>query len=164
MKNLFHCGLSPEKTVAQLDLDNLRAQFPAPRGDAVFLDNADGSQVAKPVADRITEGRMAPATPLNPDRPEEVVIGATAPQSFDRPAQSLARRREPDDEAFVTDFNHEANIGPRSTLATPTGSSGRRSRIATLSTKWTGSSSGLKACADRRQHENLLTSNKGIFR
>ena len=121
----------------QLDMDHVRGQFPALRGDVVFLDNAGGSQVAKPVADRITdfmftanvqlgasygtsvaagkkvsEGRMALAMLLNADRREEVVMGATATQLFDQLAQSLVQHWEPDDEVIVSNFDHEANIGP----------------------------------------------------
>ena len=121
----------------QLDLDHVRGQFPALRDDTVLLDNAGGSQVARPVADRITEfmfstnvqlgasyetsaaagkkvaeGRAALATLLNADRPEEVVMGATATQLFDQLAQALVQHWEPGDEVVVTNFDHEANIGP----------------------------------------------------
>ena len=121
----------------QLDLDYVRRQFPALRDDAVLLDNAGGSQIAKPVFDRISEfmfsanvqlgatyatsaaagrkvaeGRSALATLLNADRAEEVVMGATATQLFDQLAQSLVQHWEPGDEVVVSNFDHEANIGP----------------------------------------------------
>lgn len=121
----------------QLDLDYVRRQFPALTDDVVLLDNAGGSQIAKPVFDRISEfmfsanvqlgatygtsiaaaqkvaeGRAALATLLNADRPEEVVMGATATQLFDQLAQSLAQHWEPGDEVVVSNFDHEANIGP----------------------------------------------------
>ena len=126
----------------RLNLKHVRGQFPALGGDAVFLDNAGGSQVAKPVADRIFDfmftanvqlgasrgtsvaagkkvavGRNALATMFNADRPEEVVTGATATQFFDQLARSLLRHWQPNDEDVVTDFDHEANIGRGSACA-----------------------------------------------
>ncbi|SDZ62203.1 cysteine desulfurase family protein, VC1184 subfamily [Jannaschia faecimaris] len=121
----------------KLDTDYVRRQFPALTDDVVFLDNAGGSQVAKPVFDRmnefmiganvqlgatygtsvaasrkVAEGRAALATLLNADRPEEVVMGATATQLFDQLAQSLVQHWVPGDEIVVSNFDHEANIGP----------------------------------------------------
>lgn len=123
--------------MAQLDLDYVRKQFPALKDDLVFLDNAGGSQVARPVAERINdflfssnvqlgasygasvaaaqkvaEGRAALATLLNADRPEEVVMGATASQLFEQLAQSLSQKWDKGDEVIVSNFDHEANIGP----------------------------------------------------
>lgn len=121
----------------QLDLEYVRRQFPALSDDIVLLDNAGGSQIAKPVVDRISEfmvsanvqlgatystsvtaarkvaeGREALATLLNADRAEEVVMGATATQLFDQLAQALVQHWEPGDEIIVSNFDHEANIGP----------------------------------------------------
>ncbi|KAA9008792.1 cysteine desulfurase-like protein [Histidinibacterium aquaticum] len=121
----------------KLDLEYVRRQFPALSEDEVLLDNAGGSQLAEPVFDRmreflfssnvqlgatygasveasrkVAEGRTALATLLNADRPEEVVMGATATQLFDQLAQSLAQKWEPGDEVVVSNFDHEANIGP----------------------------------------------------
>ena len=121
----------------ELDLNYVRHQFPALNDAEVLLDNAGGSQVAKPVfdrmsafmfstnvqlgatyrasvaaAERVAEGRAALATLLNADRPEEVVMGATATQLFDQLAQALVQHWQPGDEIVVTNFDHEANIGP----------------------------------------------------
>jgi len=121
----------------QLDLDYVRRQFPALTDDVVLLDNAGGSQIAKPVFERIgefmfssnvqrgatygmslaatqkvAEGRAALATLLNAERAEEVVMGATATQLFDQLAQALVQYWEPGDEIVVSNFDHEANIGP----------------------------------------------------
>lgn len=126
----------------QLNINHVRPHFPALRDDVVLLDNAGGSQVARHVADRITdfmfttnvqlgasyatsaaagckvaEGRAALATLLNAARPEEVVMGATATQLFDQLAQALVQHWEPGDEVIVTSFDHEANIGPWRRLA-----------------------------------------------
>ena len=131
-----------EVFMPRLDLDYVRQQFPALNDDVVMLDNAGGSQIAKPVFDRIAEfmfstnvqlgatygasvdaahrvheGRKALATLLNADHAEEVVMGATATQLFDQLAQSLVQHWEPGDEVIVSNFDHEANIGPWRRLA-----------------------------------------------
>ena len=123
--------------MSQLDLNYVRQQFPALSDEEVLLDNAGGSQIAKPVferirafmfstnvqlgatydasvsaAQRVAEGRAALATLLNADRPEEVVMGATASQLFDQLAQALVQHWQPGDEIIVSNFDHEANIGP----------------------------------------------------
>lgn len=38
-----------------LNLEQIRAEFPALAGDTVFLDNAGGSQVLRRVADRVCD-------------------------------------------------------------------------------------------------------------
>lgn len=123
--------------MSSIDLAFVRKQFPALREDTVLLDNAGGSQVVRPVADRITEflfdtyvqlgasyatsvaagarvheGRSALATLMNANRAEEIVMGATATQLFDQLARALVQTWSPGDEIIVTNFDHEANIGP----------------------------------------------------
>jgi cysteine desulfurase family protein (TIGR01976 family) len=123
--------------MTDLDMNFVKAQFPALAQGQVFLDNAGGSQVATPVARRLSdyllgpnvqlgasyaasamngamvhEGRAALATLLNAARPEEVVMGATTTQLFDQLARALVQTWAPGDEVIVTDFDHEANIGP----------------------------------------------------
>lgn len=115
----------------------LNDAFPALRGDQVFLDNAGGSQAARHVADRLTEyllgpnvqmgasyaasvaggkmvdrGRAALATFLNAARPEEIVMGATTTQLLGQLAQALSQDWVAGDEVIITNFDHEANIGP----------------------------------------------------
>ena len=126
----------------QLDTDFVTGNFPALGQGAVYLDNAGGSQVARQVADRLTqylftanvqlgasyaasaragamvhEGRQALATLFNAARAEEVVMGATTTQLFDQLARALVQTWEPGDEVIVTRFDHEANIGPWRKLA-----------------------------------------------
>lgn len=116
--------------------------FPALGRGQVFLDNAGGSQVAQQVGDRITQylfsanvqlgasyaasvkaadmvhqGRNALATLLNAERAEEVVMGATTTQLFEQLARALVQTWAPGDEVIVTNFDHEANIGPWKKLA-----------------------------------------------
>lgn len=123
--------------MTSIDQNFIRSNFPALKAGTVFFDNAGGSQVAVPVAERITqyllgenvqlgasyptsqkagaavaEGRAALALLMNADRPEEVVMGATATQLFDQLARGLVQTWQPGDEVIVTNFDHEANIGP----------------------------------------------------
>lgn len=125
-----------------LDTDFVQRNFPALGQGQVYLDNAGGSQVARQVAERLTdylftanvqlgasyaasvragemvqEGRQALATLFNASRPEEVVMGATTTQLFDQLARALVQTWEPGDEVIVTGFDHEANIGPWKKLA-----------------------------------------------
>jgi len=128
--------------MAKIDMKFVRSQFPALTDDAVLMDNAGGSQIARPVVDRMTdfmfstnvqlgasyatsvaaskrvaEGRAALQLMMNADRPEEIVMGATVTQLFDQLAQSLVQGWDEGDEIIVTNFDHEANIGPWRRLA-----------------------------------------------
>ncbi|MEM6895849.1 MAG: cysteine desulfurase-like protein [Pseudomonadota bacterium] len=125
-----------------LDQAFVRTQFPALGRGQVFLDNAGGSQIAKPVVERLTEflyganvqtgasyaasaragalvaeGRAALATLLNASRPEEVIMGATSTQLFDQLARALVQSWSPGDEVIVTNFDHQAHITPWARLA-----------------------------------------------
>lgn len=120
-----------------IDQSFVRRSFPSLSDSLAFLDNAGGSQVATSVADRINsyllgenvqlgasyeasqkagagvaEGRQALAMLMNAQRPEEIVMGATATQLFDQLARALVQKWQPGDEVIVTNFDHEANIGP----------------------------------------------------
>ncbi|MDT8855087.1 cysteine desulfurase-like protein [Paracoccaceae bacterium Fryx2] len=125
-----------------LNQDFIATMFPSLNKGAVFLDNAGGSQVARPVAQRVydylldanvqlgasyaasvaagakvDEGRRALALLMNAERPEEIVMGATSSQLFDQLARALVQHWQPGDEVIVTGFDHEANIGPWRKLA-----------------------------------------------
>lgn len=120
-----------------LDVEFVRAQFPALSGDWTFLDNAGGSQILGRVVDRISdyllttnvqlgasydvsqragqrlqEAQRRVAEFVNAERPEEVVMGPTSTMLL----QLLARAMEPQlargDEVIVTRADHESNIGP----------------------------------------------------
>ena len=121
----------------QIDQNFIHSNFPSLKSGTAFFDNAGGSQVAVPVAKRISDyllganvqlgasydasqqagaavaqGRAALAMLMNADRPEEVVMGATATQLFDQLARGLVQTWQKGDEVIVTNFDHEANIGP----------------------------------------------------
>ena len=120
-----------------IDLSFARHNFPSLCDDTVLLDNAGGSQVLRRVADRVHEyllsetvqlgasydassrssaavhqARTAIAELVNAARPEEIVMGATATQLFDQLARALVQKWQPGDEVIVSNFDHEANIGP----------------------------------------------------
>ena len=119
-----------------LDLDLIRAEFPALAGDTVFLDNAGGSQVLKRVADRVHEyllhhsvqlgasyaqsqiagekvlaARRAVAELVNAAHDDEVVMGGATTALMFVLTQALRAGLQPGDEIIVTDTDHEANIG-----------------------------------------------------
>jgi cysteine desulfurase family protein (TIGR01976 family) len=120
-----------------LDIDHVRAQFPALADDFAYFDNAGGSLVLRSVADRIHdyltttsvqtgasyshskrassrvhESRVKLARFINAARPEEIVLGPSATMMMRLLATSMASRFEPGDEIIVTTFDHESNIGP----------------------------------------------------
>ncbi|MDD7970616.1 cysteine desulfurase-like protein [Roseinatronobacter alkalisoli] len=120
-----------------INMEFVRNCFPGLKNGTVFLDNAGGSQVAQQSIDHIVgflsgesvqlgasyaasqkagaavaDGRAALATLMNAARPEEVVMGATATQLLDQLARALVQGWKEGDEVIVTNFDHEANIGP----------------------------------------------------
>ncbi len=119
-----------------LDLDRIRAEFPALAGDTVFLDNAGGSQVLRRVADRVSEylltssvqlgasyaasqaagekvsaARRAVAELVNAAHDDEVVMGGATTALMFMLVQALLPGIRPGDEIVVTESDHEANIG-----------------------------------------------------
>jgi len=120
----------------QLDLNRIRAEFPALADDFVFLDNAGGSQVLRRVADRIHDyllttsvqlgasyavsrnaaervlaARRTIAGLINAQHDEEVVVGGSTTALMFMLAQAIAPGIRPGDEIVVTQTDHEANIG-----------------------------------------------------
>jgi cysteine desulfurase family protein (TIGR01976 family) len=120
-----------------LDLNFVRQHFPALAGDWVFFDNAGGSQILKPVVDRMTEflydsnvqlgasyaisqratervaaGSNAMATFINAADPAEVVLGASTSALLRMLAHCLRPTLQSGDEIIVTNADHEANISP----------------------------------------------------
>ncbi len=119
-----------------LDLDRLRAEFPALAGDWVFLDNAGGSQVLRRVADRVRdylltssvqlgasyapsqragekvlEARRAVAELIHAPEDDAVVMGGATTALMFMLMQALRPGVKPGDEIIVTQTDHEANIG-----------------------------------------------------
>jgi cysteine desulfurase family protein (TIGR01976 family) len=119
-----------------LDLDVIRAEFPALNNDCVYLDNAGGSQVLKRVADRIHDyllttsvqlgasyaqsqtasekvlsARHSIAELINANHDEEVVMGGSTTGLMFLLTQAILPSIRGGDEIIVTDSDHEANIG-----------------------------------------------------
>ena len=119
-----------------LNLEFVRAQFPALANGYAYLDNAGGSQVPQQVVDRISayllssnvqtgasysESQVASARVLaardsvanliNARRPEEVVMGGATTLLMFLFCRALAPGIVAGDEIILTDSDHEANIG-----------------------------------------------------
>jgi cysteine desulfurase family protein (TIGR01976 family) len=124
-----------------LDLDHIRAEFPALRSDCVYLDNAGGSQVLRRVADRVRDylltssvqlgasyaesqdagarvlaARRSVAELVNAPHDDEVVMAGSTTSLMFRLTQALRPGIRPGDEIIVTNSDHEANIGGWSRL------------------------------------------------
>jgi cysteine desulfurase family protein (TIGR01976 family) len=123
-------------TMNALNLEDVRAEFPALAGDTVFLDNAGGSQVLRRVADRVSDylltssvqlgasygasqragekvlaARRAVAELINAPFDEEVVMGGATTALMFMLTQALLPGLQAGDEVIVTNTDHEANIG-----------------------------------------------------
>jgi cysteine desulfurase family protein (TIGR01976 family) len=117
-----------------LDLDFVRAAFPALASGFVFLDNAGGAQTLARVADRVRdyllatnvqlgasykvsqaagervrEGIRATAAYMGSDDPAEVVIGPSTTQLIANLALAVEAELSPGDEIVVTTADHYAN-------------------------------------------------------
>jgi cysteine desulfurase family protein (TIGR01976 family) len=120
-----------------LSLDQIRAQFPALSGEAVFLDAPGGTQVPKRVVERMTDyllrtnanhggafetsrqsdavldqAHRAVANLYNAASPDEIVFGPNMTTLTFSISRALAARLEPGDEIIVTHLDHDANISP----------------------------------------------------
>ncbi|MFQ5744539.1 MAG: cysteine desulfurase-like protein [Acidobacteriota bacterium] len=120
-----------------LDPEFARAFFPALAGDWVFFDNAGGSQILRPVLDRINDYLVASnvqhgasyalselaserlriateavAMLMNAEDAAEIVMGPSSSLLLHMLADALGRQLAPGDEIIVTNADHEANIGP----------------------------------------------------
>jgi cysteine desulfurase family protein (TIGR01976 family) len=120
-----------------LDIDYVRSQFPALSSGYAYLDNAGGSAVLKPVAERITDyllnsavqlgasysesvdagarvmaARESVAQLINALYPEECVMGGSTTHLLQILCRAIAPSIGPGDEIVVTNCDHEANIGP----------------------------------------------------
>jgi cysteine desulfurase family protein (TIGR01976 family) len=120
-----------------LDIDYVRSQFPALSRGYAYLDNAGGSAVLKPVAERITDyllnsavqlgasysesvaagarvmaARESVAQLINARYPEECVMGGSTTHLLQILCRAIAPSIQPGDEIVVTNCDHEANIGP----------------------------------------------------
>ncbi len=119
-----------------LDIDFVRAQFPALSGEWAFMDNAGGSQVLRRVADRVSDylltsnvqtGASYAPSRLSTERvsqtreafarfmncdPGEIVEGPNTTILLRFLSEAMTGRLRPGDEIILTNVDHEANIGP----------------------------------------------------
>ena len=120
-----------------LNVEDVRAHFPALAGDAIYFDNPGGTQVAREVLQRmqdylvqsnanhggmfrtsrasdaiVAEARQALADFLNAASPREIVFGPNMTTLTFHISRSLARTLQPGDELVVTRLDHDANISP----------------------------------------------------
>jgi cysteine desulfurase family protein (TIGR01976 family) len=129
-----------------IDLEQVRAMFPALSQDVVYFDNPGGTQVAQPVLDRMNtylvrynanhggsfatsinsdavleEARQACADFLGAARPEEIVFGPNMTTLTFSISRALARWLNPGDVIVVTRLDHDANITPWTRIAADRG-------------------------------------------
>jgi len=120
-----------------LDIDYVRRQFPALADGYGYLDNAGGSAVLKPVAERMShyllnhavqlgasyapsvqagekvlEARASVAQLINARHSEECVMAGSTTLLLQLLARAIAPSIGAGDEIIVTHTDHEANIGP----------------------------------------------------
>jgi cysteine desulfurase family protein (TIGR01976 family) len=119
-----------------LDVQAVRARFPALDRDAAFLDGPAGSQVPAVVADAMRDQLLAgtandggafatsvaanaligrarrAAAELTVSDPAEIAIGPNMTTLNFALAHAVARTLEPGDEIVVTDLDHDANVAP----------------------------------------------------
>lgn len=125
-----------------LNLDYIRSQFPGLETDWVLFDNAGGSQIARPVVDRINEhfytsnvqldgsyphsvlakerhdeAHRKLAKWINATDPKEVILGSSTSLLVRILADNFRRILKDGDEIIVTNCDHEANIGAWRDLA-----------------------------------------------
>ena len=124
-----------------LDLDFVRAQFPALSSGYVYLDNAGGSQTLGRVADRVRDYLLTTNVQLGASyaiseestarvdaaargaaeyigaQPGEVVLGSSTTQLLHNLSRAMEPSLSPGDEIVVSTADHEANVGPWKRLA-----------------------------------------------
>lgn len=125
------------KPTNSLDIEKVRSHFPGLNNGWTFFDNAGGSQILRPVVERLSEylynrnaqtggtypaslatkesvelGRKAMAMFVNAARTEEVVLAPSSTVALQLLAKSLLSQLQEGDEIIVTSSDHESNIGP----------------------------------------------------
>ncbi|MEL7532928.1 MAG: aminotransferase class V-fold PLP-dependent enzyme [Bacteroidota bacterium] len=120
-----------------LNLPLVRQNFPGLNSDWAFMDNAGGSFVAKPIADRIheflltspvqhgasyplsrlavervTQGSEAMMRYVNAQHPEEIVMGASTSLLIRILSLCISQQWKIGDEIIVSHSDHEANVSP----------------------------------------------------
>lgn len=122
---------------AELNLDQVRSEFPGLANGWAFFDNAGGTQILTRVVERMSDflfntnvqtggsyeislkaaaalqaGREAMMCLVNARRPEEIAFAASTTVALQNLARSMQSQFSPGDEIVVTVSDHESNIGP----------------------------------------------------
>lgn len=125
-----------QTTTTNLNIEHIRAEFPALSNGFVYLDNAGGSQVLRRVADRVRDylltssvqlgasyahsqdaaskvlaARRSVAELVNAEYDDEIVMGSATTALMFQVTQAILPGIRPGDEIIVTNTDHEANIG-----------------------------------------------------
>jgi cysteine desulfurase family protein (TIGR01976 family) len=120
-----------------LDLNAIRAKFPALAKPTIYFDNPAGTQITQSSLDRINayltetnanyggafassrasdeaidEARRTVADFLHASRPEEIVFGPNMTSLTLHLSRSIAQQFDPGDTIVVTHLDHDANISP----------------------------------------------------
>ena len=123
-------------SLSPLNLEAIRAEFPALASGFIYLDNAGGSQVLRRVGDRVRDyllgssvqlgasygpsqqasakvlaARRAVAELINAPHDDEVVMGGATTALMFQITQAILPSIRPGDEIILTNTDHEANIG-----------------------------------------------------
>ncbi len=121
----------------KFNVDFVRANFPALKGDWAYFDNAGGTQIAEQSASKITDyllntnvqlgasyeisqlstekvalANVLWAEAINAKSPREIVLGSSTTALLQNLARALTNYFKPGDEIIVSNSDHEANIGP----------------------------------------------------
>lgn len=121
----------------ELDLDFVRGFFPGLKNEWVLFDNAGGSQILKPVVERmqkylygvnvqhgasydvsksagdyVDEAKEFLKLFINANDSSEIIMGQSTSWLMRMLANSLVKTWQPGDEIIVTNVDHEANISP----------------------------------------------------
>ena len=127
----------------KLNVDFVREQFPALKGEWTYFDNAGGSQTVQAVIDRISEylttsdvqlgasyepsqiagarvqeGFQFVADLINARDVSEVIFGSSTTMLLRQLSFSLGKTLQAGDEIIVSNSEHEANVGGWSNLQT----------------------------------------------
>lgn len=120
-----------------LNVETVRAHFPALITGPIFFDNPGGTQIASETLQRVAqylqysnanhggvfvtsqesdrvvmEARQAVADFLHAARPQEIVFGPNMTTLTFNISRSLARTLQPGDEMVLTRLDHDANVAP----------------------------------------------------
>ena len=100
-----------------LDINYVRSQFPGLNTDWVLFDNAGGSQILKPVVDRVNEYFYSSNVQLGASYPHSVLAEERHLTAHKKLDDNFRRTLKEGDEIIVTNCDHEANIGAWRDLA-----------------------------------------------